>query len=329
MRRWSLVLVLLVAALVGTPASAHEVRPAYLELVQVSSDRYEVLWKVPALGDRRLAIYVQFPEGVESTGEPRGTFTGGAWIERWFVHCPGGLEGREIRIAGLEGTRIDVLARIVHDDGATQLTRLLPDRSSFVVAARPSALDVVRTYTVLGIEHILSGIDHLLFILGLLLITKGGWRLVKTVTGFTLSHTLPLTAATLGWVHVPPPPVEAVIALSIVFVAAEIVRLQRGIEGLTARAPWCVAFAFGLMHGLGFAGGLSAAGLPAGHIPTALLFFSTGVETGHLLFVGAVLATVALVQRLRVPWPRWAELLPAYGIGAVAMYWTLERVGNF
>ena len=205
----------------------------------------------------------------------------------------------------------DVLVRVERLDGTTQVTRLTPSAASFVVEAAPRALEVARTYTVLGIEHILTGIDHLLFVLALLIITRGGWKLVKTVTAFTVSHSLTLTAATLGFVHVPQRPVEAVIALSIVFVAAEIVRMRRGVDSITARAPWLVAFTFGLMHGLGFAGGLSDAGLPAAHIPTALLFFSLGVETGHFLFIGVVLSVIALVSRTRVPLPRWTELVPA------------------
>jgi hydrogenase/urease accessory protein HupE len=182
---------------------------------------------------------------------------------------------------------------------------------------------------VLGVEHILTGIDHLLFVLALLIITGGGWKLVKTVTAFTISHSLTLTAATLGFVHVPQRPVEAVIALSIVFVAAEIVRIHRGLESITSRAPWLVAFTFGLMHGLGFAGGLSEAGLPVGHIPSALLFFSLGVETGHFLFIGVVLSFIALVRRIRIPFPRWTEFVPPYAIGATAMFWVIQRIAAF
>jgi hypothetical protein len=163
----------------------------------------------------------------------------------------------------------------------------------------------------------------------LLLITRGGWKLVKTVTAFTLSHSITLTAATLGWVHIPQPPVEAMIALSIVFVAAEIVHQREGRLGLTARAPWVVAFAFGLMHGLGFASGLSEAGLPQGHLPAALLFFSVGVEIGHFLFIGAVLSLLELVRRLRVPLPRWTELVPPYAIGSIAMFWVIQRISTF
>jgi hydrogenase/urease accessory protein HupE len=184
-------------------------------------------------------------------------------------------------------------------------------------------------YLRLGVEHILTGIDHLLFVLALLLIARGRWQLVKTVSAFTLSHSITLTAATLGFVHVPAAPVEAIIALSIVFVAVEIVHLHAGREGVTARAPWVVALTFGLLHGLGFAGGLSAVGLPAGHIPIALLFFSIGVETGHLLFVATVLSFMALGRRIGVTLPHWAELGPPYAIGSVAMFWVMQRVGAF
>jgi hydrogenase/urease accessory protein HupE len=310
--------------------SAHEVRPAYLELRQTGPETYEAFWKVPGQGENmRLGLYVEFPAGCTNVTAPRASMANNAFTERWTVKRTGGLTGGTIHVAGLTATMTDVLVRLERLDGSAQVTRLTPATPSFTVEAAPSGLEVARTYTVLGIEHILTGIDHLLFVLALLIITHGGWKLVKTVTAFTISHSLTLTAATLGWVHIPPPPVEAVIALSIVFVAAEIIRQQRGLEGITARAPWLVAFTFGLMHGLGFAGGLSEAGLPAGHIPSALLFFSIGVETGHFLFIGVVLAFIALVRRIRIPLPRWAELLPPYGIGATAMFWVIERIAAF
>ena len=252
-----------------------------------------------------------------------------AFTERWTIKRAGGLTGGTIHIAGLTATMTDVLVRLERLDGSAQVTRLTPSAPSFVVEAAPHTLEVARTYSVLGVEHILTGIDHLLFVLALLIITGGGWKLVKTVTAFTISHSLTLTAATLGFVHVPQRPVEAVIALSIVFVAAEIVRIHRGLESITSRAPWLVAFSFGLMHGLGFAGGLSEAGLPAGHVPTALLFFSAGVEAGHFMFIGVVLACIALVRLIRIPFPRWTELVPPYAIGSVAMFWVIQRIGTF
>jgi hydrogenase/urease accessory protein HupE len=309
---------------------AHEVRPAYLELRQSEPETYDVFWKVPGQGDNlRLGLYLELPADCTNVTEPRGSMANSAFTERWTVKRAGGLTGGTIRIAGLAATMTDVLVRLERLDGGTQVTRLTSSSPSFIVEAAPGALEVARTFTVLGVEHILTGIDHLLFVLALLIITGGGWRLVKTITAFTISHSLTLSAATLGFVHVPQPPVEAVIALSIIFVAAEIVHLQRGIESITARAPWLVAFAFGLMHGLGFASGLSEAGLPPGHIPTALLFFSLGVEAGHFLFVGAVLSFIVLIQRLRISLPRWIELIPPYAIGTIATFWFIQRTLSF
>ncbi len=168
--------------------------------------------------------------------------------------------------------------------------RLTPQAPARQSLRQQSGWSVAGTYLSLGVEHILLGIDHLLFVLALLLITRGTWRLVKTVTAFTVAHSITLALATLGFVHVPQAPVEAVIALSIVFVAAEIVRVRNGRDGIAARAPWIVAFTFGLLHGFGFAGALARVGLPEGHIPLALLFFNVGVEVGQLLFIAAVLA---------------------------------------
>ena len=254
---------------------------------------------MPGQGDLRLGLYVELPAGCTKVTPPRRSMVNSAYTERWTVKCPGGLSGGTIHIAGLSATVVDVLVRLERLDGSTQVTRLTPSAPSFVVAAPAGAIGVARTYTVLGVEHILSGVDHLLFVLALIIITSGGWKLVKTVTAFTVSHSITLTLATLGYVHVPQRPVEAVIALSIVFVASEILHARAGRPGLTARAPWVVALTFGLMHGLGFASGLSEAGLPDGHIPTALLFFSLGVEAGHFLFIGVVLSLVALARRVR------------------------------
>jgi hydrogenase/urease accessory protein HupE len=310
--------------------SGHEVRPAYLELRQTGPETYDAFWKVPGQGENlRLGLYVELPTGSTNVTAPRATMVNNAFSERWTIRREGGLTGGVIHIAGLTATLTDVLVRLERLDGSAQVTRLTPATPSFKVEAAPSGFEVARTYTALGIEHILTGIDHLLFVLALLIITQGGWKLVKTVTAFTIAHSVTLTAATLGWVHFPPPPVEAVIALSIVFVAAEIIRQQHGVEGVTARAPWVVAFTFVLMHGLGFAGGLSDAGLPAGHIPAALLFFNVGVEAGHFLFIGVVMAFIALAHRIRISWPRWTELVPPYAIGAIAMFWVIQRIAAF
>lgn len=315
-------------------AFAHEVRPAYLELRQTAPETYAALWKVPGLGENlRLGLYVELPVGCTNLTEPRATMVNNAYTERWTVTCAGGLTGGTIRIAGLTATMTDVLVRLERLDGTMQVVRLMPSAPSFVVEAAPSALAVARTYLMLGVEHILGGIDHLLFVLALLILVKGTSRLITTVTAFTLAHSLTLAGATLGFVHVPGPPIEAAIALSIVFVAAEIIHTRQGKAGLTERFPWVVAFTFGLLHGFGFAGALSEVGLPQSAIPVALLFFNVGVEIGQLLFIALVFAVLALARqvarRIGMPQPAWAWRIPPYAIGSVAMFWTIQRVAGF
>jgi len=324
-RRLTFGVVLLMLAVVQT-AYAHEVRPGYLELRQADAGTYAVLWKVPAVGEMRLSIHPRFPENCRPVGEVTSYRGGDSYAEHLSIACPGGLNGRTIAIDGLAATMTDVLVRIEFADGTTWTQRLKPSVPAAVIPKTASRLETAGVYLKLGVEHILSGVDHLMFVLALIILTRGGWKLVKTITAFTMSHSVTLTAATLGFVHVPQRPVEALIALSIVFVATEIVKVRRGIKSITASAPWMVAFSFGLIHGLGFAGGLSDAGLPVFHIPTALLFFSLGVESGHFLFIGVVLSLIALARRANLPAPQWAELVPPYAIGAVAMFWVLQRI---
>ncbi len=320
---------LLALACLPTPAWAHEVRPAYLELKQTGEETYDVLWKVPAAGDRmRLGLYVRFPGETVETSEHRGRFAGGAFVDRWSLRHPGSLADQTIHIDGLRNTLTDVLVRVERLDGTTLVQRVEPSQPSLVLTASPSLFAVAGTYFALGVEHILFGIDHLLFVLALLLLVEGRRRLVKTITAFTVAHSVTLAAATLGWVNVPSAPVEAVIALSIVFVAAEIVHGQRGRQGVTARAPWIVALVFGLLHGFGFAGALHEVGLPGHAIPLALFLFNVGVEVGQVLFVAAVLAILFIARRPFAAAPRWAALVPAYAIGAVAVSWTLQRIGS-
>ncbi len=318
----------------ASPGSAHEVRPAYLELHQTGAETYAALWKVPGLGeDLRLGIYVEFPRDCGNATEPRISMVNNAFTQRWSVSCPGGLAGRTVRIAGLSATMTDVLVRLERLDGTAQVTRVAPSAPSFVVEAAPQAMQVAATYLRLGVEHILGGVDHLLFVLALLILVQGTRRLIATVTAFTLAHSLTLAGATLGFVHVPGRPVEAAIALSIVFVAAEIIHSRNGKAGLTEKFPWVVAFTFGLLHGFGFASALSDVGLPQSAIPVALLFFNVGVELGQLLFIASVLAVVALARqvtrRAGVLQPAWAWRVPPYAIGSVSMFWIIQRVAAF
>jgi hypothetical protein len=339
MRRCILIIVSIVCGALSASVSAHEVRPAYLELRQTSEGTYDVLWKVPARGDMRLGIYVAFPAGTVQLTEPRAMLDDGAHFERWSVRVSGGggdgLTGKEIRINGLHATRIDVLARIEHLSGAVQMARVLPDNPAFIVEAAPSAWNVASTYLILGIEHIVLGIDHLQFVLALVLLVKGWRRLVGTITAFTVAHSITLALATLGMVNVPGPPVEACIALSIVFVAAEIIRTQQNENdsirkrSLAERAPWLVALTFGLLHGLGFAGALSDVGLPMHAFPLALLFFNVGVEIGQLAFVIAVLGLISIAGHVPMPAPSWSWRVAPYCIGAVAMFWVIQRFAAF
>lgn len=332
MTRWWLRGLMAAVIVIGaaTVARADVFRPAYLELKQRDADTYDVVWKVPTAGDSlRMAIHVRFPDGTVALTPPRATLASGAVIERWTIRRPGGLAGGEIAIDGLPGSVTDVLARVERTDGTTQVARLLPSAPHFTVEAGQEAASVASTYTALGVRHILEGVDHLLFVLALLLIVADLRRLAVTITAFTVAHSLTLAAATLGLVHVPQTPVEAAIALSIVFVAAEIVHGLQGRPGLTARAPWVVAFVFGLLHGLGFAGALAEVGLPERAIPVALLFFNVGVELGQLLFVAAAWWLLLAVRRLPAPWPTGMVRATAYAIGTVAMFWAIERVAGF
>jgi hydrogenase/urease accessory protein HupE len=318
----------------GHNAFAHEVRPAYLEIRQTGPEFYDVLWKVPALGDdARLAIYIVLPEGTHDLAAPRSTFNGGAFFERRSVQRDG-LNGHSIAIEGLSATATDVLVRIESLDGATQTERLSPTRTSFVVQAAPSRGEVAATYLRLGIEHILLGYDHLLFVLALVILVRTWRRVALTVTAFTVAHSITLAAATLGFVNVPGPPVEAAIALSIVLVAVEIVNARRGIPSLTVRWPWLVAFCFGLLHGFGFAGALAEVGLPHHAIPVALLFFNLGVEVGQLSFVAVVLTLASMLKaaaslRFKPDVVQRSinrfDVTAAYAIGAVAAYWLIGR----
>jgi hydrogenase/urease accessory protein HupE len=334
-----LVIFAVLAVLVAQPTRSDELRPGYLELRQISAGTYSLLFKIPARGeDLRLAIYVNLPEGTQDAGAPRALFNDGAYVERRIVRRDGGLVGQAVSIDGLSATSTDVLVRVESLAGAIQTERLSPTRTAFVVQAAPGAGEVAATYLRLGVEHILFGFDHLLFVLALVILV-GEWRRVAvTVTAFTIAHSITLAAATLGFVNVPGPPVEATIALSIVLVAVEILNARHGKPSLTTRLPWLVAFSFGLLHGFGFAGALAEVGLPQHAIPVALLFFNLGVEVGQLVFVAAVLSSLwllrhaalqllglALIQRI------FARLdnIVAYAIGIVAAYWLVERTAAF
>ena len=314
-------------ALAVSTASAHETRPAYLEIKETSSGRFLVLWRTPLMAGMRLPVVLELPDNVRSLQEPSVQELSDSRVERrWIDSGPDGLAGKRIEFKGLEMTIADVLVRVDMLDGRKWTTIVHPSQPWMEVEPSQSWTRSIATYCVLGIEHILYGIDHLLFVLGLMLLVRDVRSLVKTITAFTVAHSITLGAAALGVIHVETAPVEATIALSILFLAAELVRAQRGESGLAQRAPWIVAFAFGLLHGLGFASTLGKMGIPHLEIPIALLLFNAGVEIGQLGFVLVFIGFTRSLETLEIRWPNWTYSLPAYSIGAFAALTFLQRV---
>ncbi|WP_455218726.1 HupE/UreJ family protein [Kaarinaea lacus] len=314
--------------LVGT-SHADEIRPGYLELKETNENIFSVVWKVPAKGDKKLKLEALLPANCAEKSSPNAQFIGGAYIARWIVSCEGGIVEQPITVDGLQFTSTDVLLRLEFLNSGSQTARLTPAGPTYIVAAESSTIEIIGTYLWLGVEHILLGIDHLLFVFALLIIVSGVRRLVWTITAFTIAHSITLAGATLGYVHVPQQPVEAIIALSILFLATEIIHSRRGRVGYAERWPWMVAFIFGLLHGFGFAGALAEVGLPEQAIPLALVFFNVGVELGQLFFVGVVLSLGWLFHRIKAFPLQPAELVTTYVIGSIAAFWTIERVAGF
>jgi len=321
-------LTVLVVLLAAIPAAmAHESRPAYLEIHETAPGKYNLLWRTPMMAGRRLPVVLQVPDGARSLREPVVQSLSDSILERrWIDAGPEGLAGKRIEFPGLQFTITDALVRVELLDGRTMQMIARPSQPWVEIAASQSWWQVMGAYTVEGIRHILFGADHLLFVLGLLLLVKDGWMLVKTITAFTVAHSITLAIATLGYASAPALPLNAAIALSILFLGPEIVRSWRGETSFTIRHPWVVALAFGLLHGFGFATALSDAGLPRADLPVALLSFNLGVEIGQLGFVALILALARSFQVLEIRWPRWVQVLPGYTVGALGAFWTLQRV---
>lgn len=311
-------------------AIADEIRPGYLELKESGPNIFSVLWKVPAKGSKRLGLYTKFPDSCQDKTKPNVQLINGDYIQRWLIACERGLVNQTLSISGLVTTNTDILLRLEFINGTSQSILLTPAKNSFRVPEQASSLQVIDTYTWLGITHILMGVDHLLFVFALLLIVKGKRRLLWTITAFTVAHSITLAGATLGVVYVPQQPVEAVIALSILFLAIEIIHGKNGRPGAAARWPWLVAFIFGLLHGFGFAGALAEVGLPQQAIPLALIFFNVGVELGQLLFIAVVLLLGWSLHLLKQPkLLQRLETITIYSIGGLSSFWLFERVSLF
>jgi len=316
--------------LLTVQSMSDEIRPAYLEVTENKQNIFSLLLKVPAKGSKKLDIKVKLPRSCTNITPLSTHFVNNAHLERWSVECVEGLVGKTLAFQGLTRTSTDLLLRLELLNGTSQSILLTPTKTSYQIPQEASSLQIVKTYTWLGITHILMGFDHLLFVFALLLIVKNMRRLLWTITAFTLAHSITMAGATLGFIYIPQQPVEAMIALSILFLAMEIVHESQGKVGLTSRYPWLIAFIFGLLHGFGFAGALAEIGLPQQAITLALIFFNIGVELGQLVFVTAVVLIGLALQRLRHPYVlQKVEMVVVYSIGGLSSFWVFERISAF
>jgi hypothetical protein len=323
-----LALLVLTVLGLGGRADGHEMRPGFLQIREIAPATYDVLWKTPAQGDLRLGLNVLMPAACRPAGPVRTIAVDGAAIQRWRVACAGGLPGKRVGVEHLDASLTDVILRFEPLIGAPKTLRLNGAAPAAAIPLRQSVWSVAATYFRLGVEHILLGFDHLLFVLCLLSLVGDVRRLIGAVTAFTVAHSITLAGTTFGWLSLAAAPVEACIALSIAFVAAEIVRTRQGTPGATQRWPWIAAFAFGLLHGFGFAAALRGIGLPEDSLPLALFTFNLGVEAGQLLFVGVVLAMLAVYRRYAPSPPQWAWRATPYLAGVTACFWFLERTAK-
>jgi hydrogenase/urease accessory protein HupE len=313
----------LLAILLFAPvAHAHEARPGYLEIKETARNQFSVLWRTPIQAGMRLPIALSIPDVRNLKGPEVEELTDSLVERRWIDAGPKGLAGKRIEFVGLELTITDVLVRVEMLAGRKWTMIARPSQPWVEIGASQTWLQVAGNYVVEGIRHILFGADHMLFVLGLLLIVKDRWMLLKTVSAFTVAHSITLAIATLGYAEVPVLPLNAAIALSILFLGPEIIRET----SFTISHPWVVAFAFGLLHGFGFASALTSAGLPRAELPLALVSFNVGVELGQVGFIGLILTLESSFRVLEVEWPRWAQVLPAYTIGSLGAFWTVQRL---
>jgi hypothetical protein len=317
-------LVLVIALCSAAAVAAHEVRPAYLEIDQAGAATYRVTWKQPVMGDVAIHLVPHLSSGWLDQPPQDEYATAGFLIKIWRVQAGTRLDGQTVTIEGLQDTITDVFVRVRLANGRGLDTIVRPEAPGFRISLASSAAMSVSAFLILGVQHILTGPDHLLFLLGLLLIVRDRWTLLKTVSAFTLAHSFTLAAATLGLISLPTSILNALIALSILFVAPEVVRAQAGGTSITIRHPWAVAFAFGLLHGMGFASGLTSLGLERSTLLGALVLFNVGVEIGQLAFIALILALLRAFRLMEIRWPRPVALAPTYAIGVFGATWTLQ-----
>ena len=318
---------LIVAAVLALRATAggHALSPALLEVSELGDARIAVAWKMSAFQAPGATLGAVLPADCVPEAEPAETVGADSVTERWTARCGAGLVGREVGVDGLAVGKTDALVRVTLADGRVVQGVLRGGEPRLRIPERPRWIDVVGSYAKLGIEHILTGPDHLLFVFGLLLLVGGGGLLLRTITAFTVGHSVTLSLAALGLARVPSRPIEVGIAASVFLLAVELARDPRARPTLMRRAPWLMAGGFGLLHGLGFAGALAEVGLPAGEIPTALFAFNLGIEVGQLAFVATVLLAARALFTLVTP--RFAAIrwIPVYAMGSLSALWCIER----
>ena len=318
-------LALLLALIAASPAAADELRPGYLELTQQDAQHWKLVWKAPVLGGLATHARPLVPPQCRQSA-PTARLEGAALVAESMFTCSTDLAGSSVGLAGMDAVFTDALVRIAPLGRPVQAARLTPGHATVTVARVPDRWDVARSYFVLGVEHILTGYDHLLFVVALVLLLGRLGVVVRAATAFTLAHSLTLIGTTLGVIGLAQAPVEALIALSIVFLAVEVVKQDPASPRLSERIPWVVAFGFGLIHGFGFAGALREIGLPVGDVPTALLTFNLGVEAGQLVIVVLTLALLFAVRRFATPALRPVKLAASYAIGITASFWFIQRL---
>ena len=313
----------LAGVLVVSSARAHEVRPAYLHIAQSDATHYRIVFKQPTLGEVAVRLVPHLSNGWLEAPPQDQYAASGFLIRTWQIDSAGPLAGSTVGIEGLENTITDVLVSVELLDRTASQTLLRPEQPWMQIEAATGRARVP-AFLMHGLRHIFSGVDHLLFVLGLVLIVRDRWMLIKAVSAFTLAHSITLASAVLAHVTLPGVLVESLIALSILVLGLEVMRAQRGETSLTLRYPWAVAFVFGLFHGMGFAGGLADLGMARYELAAALLMFNLGVEIGQLAFIAlALLLWRALTRLQNVPQPLLLRA-SAYGVGIAGAYWTIR-----
>ena len=328
-RSLAIAVLLMVPLFTPTATPAHPLAPALLQLREQADGKVEVSWKTSVLQVRGSRVLPELPPTCERVGQGTAKEEGDSVTETWTIDCGAdGLVGKTVAVTGLGEGRNDALLRIALADGRVMQEVLRVGAATFTIpeTGRPSS--VLFGYIRLGFDHILTGLDHLLFVFGLLLLATSTRLLIETVTAFTVGHSITLSLAALGIAKVPSGPVEVLIAASIFVLAVELARGPRTSPTLLRRFPWVMAFLFGLLHGLGFAGALREIGLPPDDIPLSLFSFNVGIEAGQLAFVFVILVAGFALRRFLERLPAWSERIPVYGIGCLSAYWVLDRLSG-